>query len=149
MIQKIDTDKGREIYSKRMGLIEPVFANIRSTLRLDRFSLRDKIKVNIQWLLFCITHNLGKINDTAYKGAKTQRKGQERAKRSEIERKTKTFRRRILSRLFKKYEGRIDFFQNDPFGENGVLQTGFFYGLVMLKIEASGLNKNKRFQVDL
>lgn len=61
MIKKIDTDKGRKIYSKRMGLIEPVFANIRSTMRLNHFSLRGKIKVNIQWLLYCITHNLGKI----------------------------------------------------------------------------------------
>ncbi|MBN4054497.1 transposase [Nitrospira defluvii] len=61
MIKKIDSEKGREIYSRRMGLIEPVFANIRSTMRLDRFSLRGKLKVNIQWLLFCITHNLGKI----------------------------------------------------------------------------------------
>jgi len=61
MIQKMDTEKGREIYSLRMGLIEPVFANIRSTMGLNRFSLRGKTKGNIQWLLFCITHNLGKI----------------------------------------------------------------------------------------
>jgi len=61
MIKKIDSDEGRDIYSQRMGLIEPVFANIRSTLRLNRFSLRGQTKVNIQWLLFCITHNLGKI----------------------------------------------------------------------------------------
>jgi len=62
MIQKIDTQEGREIYSCRMGIIEPVFANIRSTLGLNRFSLRGKVKVNTQWLLFCITHNLGKIH---------------------------------------------------------------------------------------
>lgn len=61
MIKKIDMEKGREVYSHRMGIIEPVFANIRSTLRLDRFSLRGKVKVNIQWLLYCITHNMGKI----------------------------------------------------------------------------------------
>ncbi len=39
MIQKIDSEKGRECYNQRMGVIEPVFANKRSTLRLDRFSL--------------------------------------------------------------------------------------------------------------
>lgn len=61
MMKKIDTESGRKIYSHRMGIIEPVFANIRSTLSLDRFSLRGKIKVNTQWLLYCITHNLGKI----------------------------------------------------------------------------------------
>ena len=62
MIKKIDSETGRLIYSCRMGIVEPVFANIRSTLRLNRFSLRGKVKVNIQWLLFCITHNLGKIH---------------------------------------------------------------------------------------
>lgn len=62
MIKKIDSENGRSIYSRRMGIVEPVFANIRSTLGLDRFSLRGKVKVNTQWLLFCITHNLGKIH---------------------------------------------------------------------------------------
>ncbi|NOY83864.1 MAG: IS1182 family transposase [Nitrospirae bacterium] len=61
MIEKIDTQKGREIYGHRMGLIEPVFGNIRSNLRLDHFSLRSQKKVNIQWLLYCMTHNIGKI----------------------------------------------------------------------------------------
>ena len=61
MIKKMDSEAGRAIYSQRMGIIEPVFANIRSTLGLNRFSLRGKVKANIQWLLFCITHNLGKI----------------------------------------------------------------------------------------
>ena len=62
MIEKIETVKGRFIYSKRMGTVEPVFANIRSNLGLDRFTLRSKIKVNTQWLLYCMLHNLGKIH---------------------------------------------------------------------------------------
>jgi transposase len=61
MQQKIDTDIGREIYSKRLGTIEPVFANIRSQKRLDRFTYRGKVKVNIQWMLFCLVHNIEKI----------------------------------------------------------------------------------------
>jgi len=61
MVQKIDSAKGRFLYSKRMGIVEPVFANIRSTLGLSRLTLRGKIKVNTQWLLFCLVHNLGKI----------------------------------------------------------------------------------------
>ncbi|MCP3928284.1 MAG: IS1182 family transposase, partial [Bacteroidetes bacterium] len=60
--QKIDSPSGRQIYSKRLGAVEPVFGNIRHTLRLDRFSLRGKIKVNSQWLLFCTLHNLRKIH---------------------------------------------------------------------------------------
>jgi len=62
MIKKIDSEEGRKVYSKRMGLIEPVFGNIRNNLGLDRFSLRGKKKVNIQWKLFCMVHNLLKIH---------------------------------------------------------------------------------------
>jgi len=61
MIKKIDSEQGREIYGHRMGIIEPVFGNIRSNLRLDHFSLRSQKKVNIQWLLYCMTYNIGKI----------------------------------------------------------------------------------------
>ncbi|MEW5818509.1 MAG: transposase, partial [Spirochaetota bacterium] len=61
MKKKIGSVIGRKIYSKRMEIIEPVFANIKSTLGLDRFSLRGKMKVNIQWKLFAIIHNIGKI----------------------------------------------------------------------------------------
>jgi len=61
MKQKIDTEKGRSIYSKRLGIVEPVFGNIRACKRMDRFTLRGKIKVNIQWMLYCLVHNIEKI----------------------------------------------------------------------------------------
>ena len=61
MIEKIESEKGRRIYPQRMAVVEPVFANIRTHKRLDRFTLRGKIKVNIQWLLYCMVHNIGKI----------------------------------------------------------------------------------------
>lgn len=61
MREKIDSSLGRYIYSKRMQIIEPVFANIRSNLKLNKFSLRGKIKVDIQWKLYAIIHNIGKI----------------------------------------------------------------------------------------
>jgi transposase len=60
MKQKIDTIKGRRMYSKRLGIVEPVFGNIRSQKRMDRFTLRGKMKVGIQWLLYCIVHNVEK-----------------------------------------------------------------------------------------
>lgn len=62
MMEKIDSEVGRKIYSNRMGLIEPVFAHIRSAMGLDRFTLRGKKKVNTQWTLYCILHNLKKIH---------------------------------------------------------------------------------------
>ena len=61
MAEKIDSDEGRKIYSQRMGIVEPVFANIRTHKVMNRFTLRGKIKVNIQWLLYCMVHNIGKI----------------------------------------------------------------------------------------
>jgi transposase len=62
MKKKIDTPQGRSRYSQRLGIVEPVFANICSTLGLRRFSLRGKTKVDAQWKLFCIVHNLLKIH---------------------------------------------------------------------------------------
>lgn len=61
MIVKIDTVNGRDMYSKRMGIVEPVFANINVHKGMDRFTLRGKSKVNAQWLLYCCVHNIGKI----------------------------------------------------------------------------------------
>ena len=61
MAEKVDTERGREIYHQRIGIVEPVFANIRAVKGLDRFTLRGKIKVNIQWVLYCMVHNIGKI----------------------------------------------------------------------------------------
>ena len=61
MVEKIDTEEGRRIYPQRLAIAEPVFANIRINKRLDRFTLRTKIKVNIQWLSISLVHNIEKI----------------------------------------------------------------------------------------
>jgi hypothetical protein len=61
MTAKIDRQKGRRIYHQRMAIAEPVFANIRVHKVMNRFTLRGRIKVNIQWLLYCMVHNIGKL----------------------------------------------------------------------------------------
>lgn len=61
MKAKIDSVTGRYIYSKRMGIIEPVFGNVKQNKGLNRFTLRGNKKVNIQWKLFAIIHNIGKL----------------------------------------------------------------------------------------
>ena len=66
MAAKIDTQRGRKIYPRRIAIVEPVFANIRTQKRLDRFTLRGKIKVSIQWLLYCMVHNIEKIVNYGY-----------------------------------------------------------------------------------
>jgi transposase len=65
MQNKVDSDRGRKIYPQRFAVVEPVFANIKTQKRLDRFTLRGKIKVNIQWMLYCIVHNIEKIMNFA------------------------------------------------------------------------------------
>jgi len=47
MRAKIDTQQGRKIYSKRLAIVEPVFANIRSQKRMDRFTLRTRAKIDL------------------------------------------------------------------------------------------------------
>jgi hypothetical protein len=60
MREKIDEVKYRALYGRRMQIIEPCFSDMSYCKGMDRFSLRTKIKVNIQWLLYCMVHNIGK-----------------------------------------------------------------------------------------
>jgi transposase len=62
MKSKIDSVVGKAIYAKRIATAEPPFAHIRHVMGLDRFSFRGKKKVNNQWLLFCVVHNLKKVH---------------------------------------------------------------------------------------
>lgn len=61
MKEKIDTPEGRKIYSKRLGTVEPVFANIAAQKGMARSTLRGTGKVNIQWKCYAIVHNIEKI----------------------------------------------------------------------------------------
>jgi len=61
MKQRVDSDKGKQIYGHRMSTVEPVFANITCSKKLKRFSLRGKDKVQGQWQLFCVIHNIEKL----------------------------------------------------------------------------------------
>ena len=61
MKQKIDTPEGRQQYSWRLDIVEPVFGYATSSIGLKCFSLRGWVKVNIQWKPFCIVHKLTKI----------------------------------------------------------------------------------------
>ena len=62
MKTKIDTPQGKQIYARRLAIVEPVFDNIRVQKRLDHFTLRSKAKVDVQWKLFALVHNIGKIH---------------------------------------------------------------------------------------
>ncbi len=62
MKAKIDSEQGKRIYSRRLGIVEPVFANICMHKHMHRFTLRTKLKVDVQWGLFALVHNIGKIH---------------------------------------------------------------------------------------
>lgn len=62
MKAKLDSPQGKQIYARRLAIVEPVFANICVHKRMDRFTLRSKSKVDVQWRLFAVVHNLGKIH---------------------------------------------------------------------------------------
>jgi len=63
MREKIDTPRGRQMYSRRLGIVEPVFGNVAGQKRMDRSTLRGRAKVGIQWSLYCMVHNLEKIGN--------------------------------------------------------------------------------------
>ena len=60
MRQKLSTEEYQELYAYRIQIVEPVFANMKNCMGLKRFTLRGNEKVNVQWKLYCIVHNLGK-----------------------------------------------------------------------------------------
>ena len=60
MKHRIDSPAGKVIYGHRMSVVEPVFGNL-SNKRLTRFSLRTKRKVQGQWQLYCLVHNIEKL----------------------------------------------------------------------------------------
>jgi len=66
MRSKIDSSKGRRQYSKRLGTVEPVFGNITVNKRMDRFTLRGQEKVNAQWQMYCLVHNIEKLRNVLH-----------------------------------------------------------------------------------
>ena len=66
MRDRIDSPEGRAQYAQRFATVEPVFANLRANKRLDRFTLRGRAKVDTQWKLYCLVHNIEKLANNGY-----------------------------------------------------------------------------------
>jgi transposase len=66
MKDRIDAPVGRARYGQRFATVEPVFANVRHNKGLDRFTLRGRAKVEGQWKLFCLVHNIEKLAHAGY-----------------------------------------------------------------------------------
>ena len=61
MKRAIDSEQGRALYGRRFATVEPVFGNLRHNKRLNRFTLRGRQKVDTQWKLYCMVHNIEKL----------------------------------------------------------------------------------------
>jgi transposase len=66
MKRKIDSPLGREMITRRFATVEPVFGNLRHNKRLSRFTLRGGTKVEGQWKLYCLVHNIEKLAHLGY-----------------------------------------------------------------------------------
>ena len=66
MRARIDTAEGRARYGRRFATVEPVFGNLRHNKQLARFTLRGRAKVDAQWQLFCLVHNIEKLAHHGY-----------------------------------------------------------------------------------
>ena len=66
MKRRIDSASGRALYGRRIATVEPVFGNLRYNKRLDRFTLRGQRKVDTQWKLYCMVHNIEKLAHHRY-----------------------------------------------------------------------------------
>ena len=66
MKAKIDAELGRRMITQRFATVEPVFGNLRANKQLTRFTLRSKKKVDGQWKLYCMMHNIEKLAHHGY-----------------------------------------------------------------------------------
>ena len=61
MRRKLQTKRGQQRYALRMETVEPVFGQIKQGRGFRQFLLRCLAKVNREWLLICVRHNLLKL----------------------------------------------------------------------------------------
>jgi transposase len=61
MAAKLATAEGQALYAQRKVIVEPVFGQVKGARGFRRFSLRGLEKINGEWCLVCLTHNLLKV----------------------------------------------------------------------------------------
>jgi transposase len=61
MRRVLATERGGDLYSKRMPMVEPVFAQIKANRRIDRLKRRGRAAARSEWRLIAATHNLLKL----------------------------------------------------------------------------------------
>jgi len=56
--KRMTTEKGKQIYNQRIGMIERVFGSIKENRRFRRFHHRSLSKVKTIWRILCTVHNI-------------------------------------------------------------------------------------------
>jgi transposase len=62
MRRVIASERGGALYSQRQWMVEPVFAQIKTNRRIDRFKRRGLAAARSEWRLIAATHNLLKLH---------------------------------------------------------------------------------------
>ena len=62
MRRVLATEAGGGLYSQRQWMVEPVFAQIKTNRRIDRFKRRGLAAARSEWRLIATTHNLLKLH---------------------------------------------------------------------------------------
>jgi hypothetical protein len=66
MERKLKTKVGTAVYTRRKCIVEPVFGQIKQARGFRQFLLRGLEKVQGEWALICMTHNLLKFHKICY-----------------------------------------------------------------------------------
>jgi transposase len=66
MRRKLQTKVGAAIYSRRKTVVEPVFGQIKQARGFRQFLLRGLGKVQGEWAMICLTHNLLKLHQLCH-----------------------------------------------------------------------------------
>lgn len=61
MRTRLKQEADRALYTKRQGVVEPVFGQIKERRGFRRFQFRGLEKVRAEWAMICMTHNLLKL----------------------------------------------------------------------------------------
>ena len=61
MARKLRTKKGRSMYARRKGMIEPIFGQLKQVLGFRQFSMRGLASMRGEWRLMATVHNLLKL----------------------------------------------------------------------------------------
>ena len=66
MRRKLQTKVGAAVYSRRKAVVEPVFGQIKQARGFRQFLLRGLKKVQGEWAIVCLTHNILKLHRLCY-----------------------------------------------------------------------------------